>query len=197
MTIENQDRLLELIGLKSVNTLAVNSRHLALKFQLTIFRSSSSDPKLVTDARNGILADWQQFLANMQVAIKQTKSTVESNDVSLELMGYQLFLYYYLNKEQQEEVLVSLSDLLTGLKNNLELVREQQESHGDWAVLHATRVLILFDYLVRNLDRPGQSLLLMVEAYLLNVNTSSDLLDLYNCKKLLNLYKPMDNGSFI
>lgn len=167
--------------MKSVNRLAINSRHLALKFQLRIFRLSSKDQNLASQAKEDILTDWRMFLASLESAIKQNQPT-ESNDVTMELMAYQLFLYYYLNSQQQAELFSTLASLLTELKSTLVAFLAKEQPSNYLPVMQVTRVLILFDYLMRNSEKPSQSLLLMVEAILLNINTSSDLYDLYTCK---------------
>lgn len=181
MTTENQDKLLELLDIKSVNRLAINSRHLALKFQLSIFRLSSKDQKLASQAKENISTDWRMFLANLESAIKQNQPT-ESNDVSMELMAYQLFLYYYLDSQQQAELFKTLASLLTELKSTLVALLATERPSNYLPVMQVTRVLILFDYLMRNSEKPSQNLMLMVEAILLDINTSSDLYDLYTCK---------------
>jgi len=150
--------------------------YLALQFQTLILRlSKTKEPDLVTTTKKRIFNDWNQFLTSFETTFTTPNSTY---DISLEYMAFKLFLYYYLDTDQRQAILLKVFELLS-----------QGSQTTEQSILLITRLLIICDYLIQNPNKPNQSLLVLVNTSLLSLNATTNLSNLFSSNKHLKKIK--------
>lgn len=133
--------------------LQVMPRTLSVLVQILLLRQKKEKDDLKCDSDTACVLIWQKVINTLVNSITKNGSDFDGEDLNIEHAQLLLFLFHSLLLMQKKNVLLSVASAIVTVAPVVKTpMRDSQ-------IMHLSRLLLIFDYLMKNLYEAPQSLI--------------------------------------
>ncbi|XP_035230057.1 E3 ubiquitin-protein ligase UBR4-like [Stegodyphus dumicola] len=186
-----QNVLLAQLGVSPWNQenwpLQVFSRTLSVLAQTLLLRQQREKDELRSESEASCVLIWQRLLNTLKRAILTPSaytSVEEGEDINVEHAQLLLFLFHNLHLMQKKSVLLMMAQTI------MEISSTVMSPLRDLQILYMGRMLLIFEYMMRNLYDAPSSLIEQIQKNLFSFQSITSLTEKDNTKKQTKLFFP-------
>ncbi|GIY36069.1 e3 ubiquitin-protein ligase UBR4 [Caerostris darwini] len=186
-----QNVLLAQLGVSPKNEetwpLQVYSRTLSVLAQTLLLRQQREKDELRSDSETSCVMIWLRLLNTLKRAILTPSaftSVDEGEDINVEHAQLLLFLFHNLHLMQKKGVLLTMAQTI------MEVSSAVMSPLRDFQILYISRMLLIFEYMMRNLYDAPPSLIEQIQKNLFSFQILSTSTEKDNTKKQAKMFFP-------
>lgn len=165
--------------------LQVYPRTLSVLAQVLMLRQQREKDDLRSESEQTCVLIWQKLLYTIKKAIlSSSQFSEEGEDINVEHAQLMLFLFHNIQLMQKKHILLLTAQTI------IDVVSVVQSCMKDFQILYLARLLLLFEYMMKNLYDAPPSLIEQIQKNLFSIQNISISSEKDNTKRLCKTYFP-------
>ncbi|XP_023224601.1 protein purity of essence-like [Centruroides sculpturatus] len=163
--------------------LQVYPRTLSVLAQILMLRQQREKDDLRSESEQTCVLIWQKLLYTIKKAILSTSQfTEEGEDINVEHAQLMLFLFHNIQLMQKKHILLLTAQTI------IDVAVVVQSCMKDFQILYLARLLLLFEYMMKNLYDAPPSLIEQIQKNLFTIQNLSISSEKDNTKRMCKTY---------